>query len=145
MANYYNINRSIETYELRLIDPNDGQLKNIFDISNIGGSSGGYTDLQIDTFLNNKLNVNNPDATGTVRIAPSGGGKLIINSTTTPASESLYVAGLSTFTGTVKVPLLQASSNIQSTQKVKSDTYDTNTNTDMKIQRKHNRLHCFRK
>ena len=135
MANYYNINRSIETYELRLIDPNDGQLKNIFDISNIGGSSGGYTDLQIDTFLNNKLNVNNPDATGTVRIAPSGGGKLIINSTTTPASESLYVAGLSTFTGTVKVPLLQASSNIQSTQKVKSDTYDTNTNTDMKIQR----------
>ena len=34
---YYNINRSLETYELRLIDPDDGQLKSIFDISSIGG------------------------------------------------------------------------------------------------------------
>ena len=27
MANYYNINRTVEAQEIRTIDPNDGQLK----------------------------------------------------------------------------------------------------------------------
>ena len=102
----------------------------------IGGSSAdAYTKSETDALLNNKLNVSNPDVIGNLRVATGGGGKLIVNALTTPGSESFYVQGLSTFTGTMKVPLLQASSNIQTTQKVKSDTYDTNTNVDMKIQR----------
>ena len=100
-----------------------------------GASSDAYTKAETDALLNAKLNVSNPDVSGNLRVSTGGGGKLIINSTTTPASESLYVAGLSTFTGTVKVPLLQANSNIETTKKVKSDVYDTNSNIDMKIQR----------
>ena len=102
----------------------------------IGGSSvDAYTKAEADALLNAKLNVSNPDVSGNLRVATGGGGKLIVNASTTPASESLYVQGLSTFTGTVKVPLLQANSNIETTQKVRSDVYDTNSNVNMKIQR----------
>ena len=45
MANYYNINRVVEGYELRTIDPNDGQLKNINDIFASDGGGGGGGDL----------------------------------------------------------------------------------------------------
>ena len=41
MANYYNINRSVEAYEFRTIDPNNGQLRNILDIAGSGGGGGG--------------------------------------------------------------------------------------------------------
>ena len=41
MANYYNINRSIEAYEIRMIDPDDGQLKKLTDIPSLGGGGGG--------------------------------------------------------------------------------------------------------
>ena len=41
MANYYNINRSVEAYEFRTIDPNNGQLRNILDITGSGGGGGG--------------------------------------------------------------------------------------------------------
>ena len=44
MANYYNINRSVEAYEFRTIDPNNGQLRNILDIAGSGGG-GGSVDL----------------------------------------------------------------------------------------------------
>ena len=60
MANYYNINRSIETYELRLIDPSDGQLKSIFDIPSVGGGGGAvdaYTKTEVDALLSGNLNV----------------------------------------------------------------------------------------
>ena len=59
MANYYNINRSIEAYEFRMIDPDDGQLKKLTDIPSLGGGGGGggtYTDAQIDGFLALKAN-----------------------------------------------------------------------------------------
>ena len=62
MANYYNINRSIEAYELRMIDPDDGQLKKLTDIPSLGGGGGGggewtgYTNLEIDTLLSAKAN-----------------------------------------------------------------------------------------
>ena len=128
MANYYNINRSLETYELRLIDPDDGQLKSIFDIPSIGssGGQGGYTDLEIDNLVNAKLNIDNPDVNGTLRAGAGGsGGKIIINSGSTPESESFYVNGLSTFNGTVKVPMLDASSNIKTTQEVQTNTFNT--------------------
>ena len=128
MANYYNINRSLETYELRLIDPDDGQLKSIFDIPSIGssGGQGGYTDLEIDNLVNAKLNIDNPDVNGTLRAGAGGsGGKIIINAGSTPESESFYVNGLSTFNGTVKVPVLEASSNIKTTQQVQTNTFNT--------------------
>ena len=102
----------------------------------VGGNSiDVYTKAEADALLNAKVNVSNPDVSGNLRVSTGGGGKLIINSTTTPASESLYVQGLSTFTGTVKVPLLQANSNIETTQKVRSDVYNTNSNVNLKIQR----------
>ena len=37
MAKYHSINRSVEAYELRTIVPNNGQLRNIFDIARSGG------------------------------------------------------------------------------------------------------------
>ena len=71
MANYYNINRSIETYELRLIDPNDGQLKNIFDISSIGGGgvqpSDVYTKSEVDTLLSGDLTVSSLQSTNNIQ------------------------------------------------------------------------------
>ena len=72
MANYYNINRSIETYELRLIDPNDGQLKNIFDISSIGGGGGVqpsdvYTKSEVDTLLSGDLTVSSLQSTNNIQ------------------------------------------------------------------------------
>ena len=45
MANCYNINRSVEAYEFRTIDPNNGQLRNILDIAGSGGGGGGSVDL----------------------------------------------------------------------------------------------------
>ena len=45
MANYYNINRSVEAYEFRTIDPNNGQLRNILDIAGSDGGGGGSVDL----------------------------------------------------------------------------------------------------
>ena len=126
MANYYNINRSLEAYELRLIDPDDGQLKSIFDIPSIGSSGqGGYTDLEIDNLVNAKLNIDNPDVNGTLRAGAGGSGGKIINAGSTPESESFYVNGLSTFNGTVKVPVLDASSNIKTSQQVQTNTFNT--------------------
>ena len=130
-------NRVVGTEFIKLLNTGSSDLATEEYVDNkVGGSSAdAYTKAETDALLNAKLNVSNPDVSGNLRVATGGGGKLIINSTTTPASESLYVAGLSTFTGTVKVPLLQANSNIETTQKVKSDVYDTNSNVDMKIQR----------
>ena len=57
MANYHNINRSIEAHEIRMIDTDDGQLKKLTDIPSLGGGGGGgdgYTDAQIDAILANK-------------------------------------------------------------------------------------------
>jgi hypothetical protein len=99
MAIYYNINRTVEAQEIRTIDPNDGQLKNILDIAGGGGGGGDvdltnyytknetdalfipyysssqvdsifsshYTKSQSDSMLNDKLNVNNPTFTGSVK------------------------------------------------------------------------------
>ena len=96
MANYYNINRTVEAYEFRTIDPNDGQLKNILDIAGGGNEvdlssyynksetdglfTPYYTSSQVDTLLGNhyteaeanallnaKLNVANPTFTGLMR------------------------------------------------------------------------------
>ena len=72
MANYYNINRTIEACEFRTIDSDDGQLKNILGITGTGGGGGDLTNYynrtETDDLLNDKLDINNPqDMTGTLR------------------------------------------------------------------------------
>ena len=96
-----------------------------------------YTQTETDGLLNNKLNVNNPqDIIGTLRIdSTNGNGKLIVNAVGAPNDEDFYVNGLSNLGGTLKCQLLQASRNIETSQQIKSDTYNTNTNTNIVIQR----------
>ena len=96
-----------------------------------------YTQTETDNLLNNKLNVNNPqDITGTLRIdSTNGNGKLIVNAVGAPNDEDFYVNGLSNLGGTLKCQLLQASSNIETSQLIRSDTLNSYSNTDMKIQR----------
>ena len=85
MANYYNINRSIEAYEFLTIDPDDGQLKNILDISGSGNAvdlsnyytkpetdtllSGYYDTSEMDVFLTGKLSVLNPSVSGNLTVS----------------------------------------------------------------------------
>ena len=102
-----------------------------------GGNGNSYTQAEVDALLNNKLNVNNPqDILGTLRIdSTSGNGKLIVNAVGAPNDEDFYVNGLSNLGGTLKCQLLQASSNIETSQLIRSDTLNSYSNTDMKIQR----------
>ena len=96
-----------------------------------------YTQTETDNLLNNKLNVNNPqDIIGTLRIdSTNGNGKLIVNALGAPNDEDFYVNGLSYFGGTLKCTLLQASSNIETSQLIKSNTINTCANVNMTIQR----------
>ena len=102
-----------------------------------GGAIDAYTKTETDNLLNNKLNVNNPqDIIGTLRIdSTNGNGKLIVNAVGAPNDEDFYVNGLSNLGGTLKCQLLQASSNIETSQLIRSDTLNSYSNTDMKIQR----------
>ena len=110
----------------------------------LGGGGGGnvdlsnyYTQTETDNLLNNKLNVNNPqDITGTLRIdSTNGNGKLIVNAVGAPNDEDFYVNGLSNLGGTLKAQVIQASSNIETSQLIKSDTLNTYRNANMVIQR----------
>ena len=96
-----------------------------------------YTQTETDNLLNNKLNLNNPqDIIGLLRIdSTNGNGKLIVNAVGAPNDEDFYVNGLSNLGGTLKCQLLQASSNIETSQQIQSDTLNSYSNTDMKIQR----------
>ena len=96
-----------------------------------------YNQTEVDNLLNNKLNVNNPqDIIGTLRIdSTNGNGKLIVNAVGAPNDEDFYVNGLSNLGGTLKCQLLQASSNIETSQLIKSNTLNTYANVDMTIQR----------
>ena len=102
-----------------------------------GGSVDAYTKTETDALLNNKLDVNNPqDITGTLRIdSTNGNGKLIVNAVGAPNDEDFYVNGLSNLGGTLKCQLLQASSNIETSQLLKSNTLNTYANVNMTIQR----------
>ena len=110
----------------------------------LGGGGGGnvdlsnyYTQTEVDTLLNNKLNVNNPqDITGTLRIdSTNGNGKLIVNAVGAPNDEDFYVKGLSNLGGTLKAQVIQASSNIQTSQQIQSNVINTYSNSNLIIQR----------
>ena len=96
-----------------------------------------YNQTETDNLLNNKLNVNNPqDIIGTLRIdSTNGNGKRIINAVGAPNDEDFYVNGLSNLGGTLKAQLIQASSNIETLQQIKSNTINTYSNSNMIIQR----------
>ena len=83
------------------------------------------------------MNVNNPqDVLGTLRIdSTNGNGKLIVNAVGAPNDEDFYVNGLSNLRGTLKCQLLQASSNIETSQLIRSGTLNTYSNSNMIIQR----------
>ena len=109
----------------------------------LGGGGGGNVDLsnyyiqtEVDTLLNNKLNVNNPqDITGTLRIdSTNGNGKLIVNAVGAPNDEDFYVNGLSNLGGTLKAQVIQASSNIQTSQQIQSNVINTYSNSNLIIQ-----------
>ena len=136
----------IQAHSISLIK--DNRVVSIEDyITEIAGDSGGgggggdlsnyYTQTEVDTLLNNKLNVNNPqDITGTLRIdSTNGNGKLIVNAVGAPNDEDFYVNGLSNLGGTLKAQLIQASSNIETSQLIRSDTLNTYSNSNLIIQR----------
>ena len=114
-------------------------------VSNGGGNGGGgnvdlsnyYTQTETDNLLNNKLNVNNPqDIIGTLRIdSTNGNGKLIVNAVGAPNDEDFYVNGLSNLGGTLKAQVIQASSNIQTSQQIQSNVINTYSNSNLIIQR----------
>ena len=96
-----------------------------------------YTQTETDNLLNAKLNVNNPqDIIGTLRIdSTNGNGKLIVNAVGAPNDEDFYVNGLSNLGGTLKAQVIQASSNIQTSQQIQSNVINTYSNSNLIIQR----------
>ena len=123
-------NLATEEYVDDAIEQNGGGGGNV-DLSNY------YTQTETDNLLNNKLNVNNPqDIIGNLRLDPTNGNaKLIVNAVGAPNDEDFYVNGLSNLGGTLKAQLIQASSNIETSQQIKSNTINTYSNSNMIIQR----------
>ena len=124
-------NLATEEYVDDAIEQNGGGGGNV-DLTNY------YNKSETDGLLNNKLNViNNPqDIIGTLRIdSTNGNGKLIVNAVGAPNDEDFYVNGLSNLGGTLKAQLIQASSNIETSQQIKSNTINTYSNSNMIIQR----------
>ena len=102
-----------------------------------GGSGDGYSQAEVDALLNAKLSANNPqDILGTLRIdSANGNGKIVINALGAPNDEDFYVNGLSNLGGTLKCQLLQASSNIETSQQIQSNITNTYSNSNMILQR----------
>ena len=124
-------NLATEEYVDDAIEQNGGGGGGNVDLSNY------YTQTEVDNLLNNKLNVNNPqDIIGNLRLDPTNGNaKLIVNAVGAPNDEDFYVNGLSNLGGTLKAQLIQASSNIETSQQIKSNTLNTYSNSNMIIQR----------
>ena len=124
-------NLATEEYVDDAIEQNGGGGGGNVDLSNY------YTQTEVDNLLHNKLNVNNPqDIIGNLRLDPTNGNaKLIVNAVGAPNDEDFYVNGLSNLGGTLKAQLIQASSNIETSQQIKSNTINTYSNSNMIIQR----------
>ena len=124
-------NLATEEYVDDAIEQNGGGGGGNVDLSNY------YTQTEVDNLLNNKLNVNNPqDIIGTLRIdSTNGNGKLVVNAVGSPNNEDFYVNGLSNLGGTLKAQLIQASSNIETSQLIKSNTINTYSNSNFVLQR----------
>ena len=136
----------IGTEFIKLLNTGSSDLATVENVNEqvaLGGGGGNvdlsnyYTQTEVDTLLNNKLNVNNPqDITGTLRIdSTNGNGKLIVNAVGAPNDEDFYVNGLSNLGGTLKAQVIQASSNIQTSQQIQSNVINTYSNSNLIIQR----------
>ena len=139
-------NRVVGTEFIKLLNTGSSDLATVEYVDEqvaLGGGGGNvdlsnyYTQTETDALLNNKLNVNNPqDITGTLRIdSTNGSGKLIVNAVGAPNDEDFYVNGLSNLGGTLKAQVIQASSNIQTTQQIQSNVINTYSNSNLIIQR----------
>ena len=139
-------NRVVGTEFIKLLNTGSSDLATVQYVDDAIEQNGGggnvdlsnyYTQTEVDNLLNNKLNVNNPqDIIGTLRIdSTNGNGKLIVNAVGAPNDEDFYVNGLSNLGGTLKAQLIQASSNIETSQQIKSNTINTYSNSNMIIQR----------
>ena len=140
-------NRVVGTEFIKLLNTGSSHLATQEYVDNAVGQGGGgggnvdlsnyYTQTETDNLLNSKLNVNNPqDIIGTLRIdSTNGNGKLIVNAVGAPNDEDFYVNGLSNLGGTLKAQVIQASSNIQTSQQIQSNTINTYSNSNMVIQR----------
>jgi len=96
-----------------------------------GGSGDGYTQAEVDALLNNKLNVNNPqDITGNLRLDPTNGNsKMILNAVSPPnASDDIYCNGNGQFNGTLRVPILTSTGDVNC-DGVNADTFNSNVIT----------------
>ena len=138
-------NRVVGTEFIKLLNTGSSDLATVQYVDDAIEQNGGggnvdlsnyYTQTEVDNLLNNKLNVNNPqDIIGTLRIdSTNGNGKLIVNAVGAPNDEDFYVNGLSNLGGTLKAQLIQASSNIETSQQIKSNTINTYSNSNMIIQ-----------
>ena len=93
-----------------------------------GGGGDGYTQAEVDTLLNNKLNVNNPqDITGNLRLDPTNGlSKIILNAVSPPnASDDFYCNGSAHINGTLRVSLLTSDGDLNA-DGVNADVFNSN-------------------
>ena len=101
-------------------------------VANGGGGSGdGYTQTEVDTLLNNKLNVNNPqDITGNLRLDPTNGNsKIILNATSPPNNnDDFYCNGSAHINGTLRVSLLTSDGDLNA-DGVNADVFNSNVIT----------------
>ena len=101
----------------------------------LGGGGGGnvdlsnyYTQTEVDTLLNNKLNVNNPqDITGNLRLDPTNGNsKIILNAVSPPnATDDFYCNGNGQFNGTLRVSILTSTGDVNC-DGVNADVFNSN-------------------
>ena len=96
-----------------------------------GGSGNGYTQAEVDTLLNNKLNIINPqDITGNLRLDPTNGNsKIILNATSPPNNnDDFYCNGSAHINGTLRVSLLTSDGDVNA-DGVNADVFNSNVIT----------------
>ena len=117
-----------------------------------GGGGGGNVDLsnyytrsETDNFLNNKLNLNNPqDITGNLRLDPTNGlSKIILNAVApATASDDFYCNGNAHINGTLRVSVLTSDGDINA-DGCNADTFNSHITTN-DIVFKHNDVEYMR-
>ena len=141
----------IGTEFIKLLNTGSSDLATVAYVDNVvsngvGGSNGdGYTQVEVDALLNNKLNVNNPqDIIGNLRLdSTNGNSKLIINAVSPPsANDDFYCNGSAHINGTMRVSVLTSDGDVNA-QGVNADTFNSNVITN-DIIFKHNDIEYMR-
>ena len=108
-------------------------------ITNGGGGGGGtvdaYTKSEVDTLLNNKLNIDNPqDIAGTLRLGHiAGTSKIILNAVS--STKDFYVNGDGQFNGNMIASSINSNGYIQGGSLLTTEI-DTGSNANLDIQKK---------